>query len=74
MTYIAYRKKETIQYNIMIKLLKAMSYLFSAMALMFSPIQNLTQANGMCCAECAMKKEDEIEIVSEVEDVTNVEA
>jgi len=37
---------------------------------MFSPMQNIQHGESMCCAECALKKEDEIEIVDEFEQTT----
>lgn len=56
------------------KVLKTMSFIFSSMVALFSPVQDLTQAGGMCCAECYMKKEDEIEITAEVEDIADTES
>jgi hypothetical protein len=55
------------------KILKTMSFIFSAMVTLFSPIQDLTQAGGICCAECYMKREDEIETIAEVEDISDIE-
>lgn len=51
-----------------------MSFIFSSMVALFSPVQDLTQAGGTCCAECYMKKEDEIEVTSETEDVADTES
>ena len=56
------------------KILKTMSVVFSAMVALFSPVQDLTQAGGMCCAECYLKKEDDIEVTTEAEDIADVEA
>ena len=36
----------------------------------FSPMQQIPHGEGLCCAECALKKEDEIEIVDEFEETT----
>lgn len=53
------------------KVIKAISLFFAALAAFFQPIP-VQHGNGMCCAECAFafKKEEEIEIVDEKEENT----
>ena len=36
----------------------------------FSPLQSVQHGEPFCCAECALKKEDEIEVVDEFEQTT----
>lgn len=48
------------------KLFNTISLFFASITAFFSPMQNIVNAGGMCCAECMMmKKEDEIEYVLE---------
>jgi len=47
------------------KLIKILSMLMAGLMSWFNPIQA-----GMCCVSCAMKKEDEIEIVEELTDTS----
>jgi len=48
------------------KLFNTISLFFAGITAFFSPMQNIVNAGGMCCAECmTMKKEDEIEYVLE---------
>ena len=56
------------------KILQTVSFIFSAIVALFSPVQDITQAGGMCCAECYLKKEDDIEVTTEAEDIADVEA
>lgn len=51
-------------------ILKGVGLLFAGLAAWFSPMQQIPHGEGLCCAECAMKKEDEIEYVIEEEQHT----
>lgn len=44
--------------------------LFAASLLAFFQPLKIQQGQGMCCAECAFKKEDEIEVVNQQEENT----
>ena len=47
-------------------MLKTISFLMASIMSLFSPL-NVTHGQGSCCAECVMKREDEIELVYENE-------
>lgn len=55
------------------KLLKPISLFIAGLMAWFSPLQQVPHSEGLCCAECAMKREDEIEFVEEIEE-ENTEA
>lgn len=56
------------------KLLNIISLFFAGITAFFSPMQNVVNAEGMCCAECMMmKKEEEVEYVLEEEEDDNIE-
>lgn len=44
--------------------------MFAASLLAFFQPLKIQQGQGMCCAECAFKKEDEIEVVDQQEENT----
>lgn len=46
------------------KIIMAISFLMAGVMSFFSPL-SITQGQGSCCAECVMKREDEIEFVYE---------
>ena len=46
------------------KLIQIFTFSMAALMSVFSPMQ-ITQGSAGCCAECAMKKEDEVEYVEE---------
>lgn len=50
------------------KILKPISLFIAGLMAWFSPLQQVPHGEGLCCAECAMKREDEIEFVEEVEE------
>lgn len=54
------------------KLFQFLSLTMAALMTMFSPMQAIQHGEAGCCAECALKKEDEIEIVDE--ELPNTEA
>lgn len=47
------------------KLLNGFRILMAGILVWFSPI-TIQHGTGSCCAECVMKKEDEVELVDEV--------
>mgnify|MGYP003636700918 CR=1 FL=1 len=47
------------------KIIKIIAFLMAGLMSWFNPIQA-----GMCCVSCAMKKEDEMEIVEELTDTS----
>lgn len=47
------------------KLLNGFRILMAGILVWFSPIK-IQHGTGSCCAECVMKKEDEVELVDEV--------
>ena len=49
------------------KLFKISTFVMAATMSLFSPV-TASHGQGQCCAECVMKREDEIEIVYEDED------
>ena len=49
------------------KVILVMSFGMAAVMSFFSPL-SITQGQGSCCAECVMKREDEIEFVYEDEE------
>lgn len=51
----------------MSKVIKFVSFMMAFLMSFFSPL-NITHGQGSCCAECVMKREDELEIVYEDED------
>jgi len=55
------------------KLLKPLGLLMAGLMAWFSPIQQIPHGEAGCCAECAMKKEDEIEFVEEVKEEEDTE-
>ena len=54
----------------MSKLTVIMSFAMAAIMSFFSPL-SVSHGQGSCCAECVMKKEDEIELVCEDEENQN---
>ncbi len=52
------------------KLKLIISFVMAAVMSFFSPL-NVTHGQGSCCAECVMKREDEIEFVYEDEESQN---
>jgi hypothetical protein len=54
------------------KLINTLGTLLVALITSLYPIQQSQMMNGMCCVNCAMKKEEEIEVV--VDEVENTEA
>jgi hypothetical protein len=54
------------------KLVNTFGTLLVALISALYPLQQSQIMNGMCCVSCAMKKEDEIEIV--VDEVQEIEA
>lgn len=52
------------------KILKIFSFGMAAVMSLFSPL-TVNHGQGSCCAECVMKKEDEIEYVYEEEENQN---
>ena len=54
----------------MSKLTVIMSFAMAAIMSFFSPL-SVSHGQGSCCAECVMKKEDEIELVYEDEENQN---
>jgi len=55
------------------KLLKPLGLLMAGLMAWFSPIQQIPHGEAGCCAECAMKKEDEIEFVEEIKEEEDTE-
>jgi len=51
----------------MSKIIKLISFLMAFLMSFFSPL-TMSHGQGSCCAECVMKREDEIEVVYEEED------
>ena len=51
----------------MSKIFKILTFIMAATMSLFSPVTT-SHVQGQCCAECVMKREDEIEIVYEDED------
>ena len=49
------------------KLFKISTFVMAAAMSLFSPV-TASHGQGQCCAECVMKREDEIEVVYEDED------
>ncbi len=54
------------------KLIIIVSYIMAGIMTIFSPL-TVNPGNQGCCAECALKKEDEVEYVHEEEDETDGE-
>jgi len=54
------------------KLVNTFGTLLVALITSMYPIQQSQMVNGMCCVSCAMKKEDDIEIV--IDEVQETEA
>ena len=54
----------------MSKLTLLMSFAMAAVMSFFSPL-TVNHGQGSCCAECVMKREDEIELVYEDEENQN---
>ena len=54
----------------MSKLTLVMSFAMAAVMSFFSPL-SVSHGQGSCCAECVMKREDEIELVYEDEEKQN---
>tara|TARA_R100000951_G_scaffold113291_1_gene115009 strand:- start:681 stop:860 length:180 start_codon:yes stop_codon:yes gene_type:complete len=52
------------------KVLRILSFLTATTMSLFSPL-TVNHGQGSCCAECIMKKEDEIEMVYEDEENQN---
>jgi len=52
------------------KLFKILCFCMAATMSLFSPVTT-NHVQGQCCAECAMKREDEIEVVYEDEENKN---
>lgn len=52
------------------RILTIFSFGMAAIMSLFSPL-NVNHGQGSCCAECVMKKEDEIEYVYEDEENQN---
>ncbi len=46
------------------------SFTMAAVMSLFSPL-TMTHGQGSCCAECVMKREDEVELVYEDEEIQN---
>ena len=53
----------------LMKILRIISLLFAGAIAFFQPLK-IQHNQGMCCAECVFKKEDEIEIVDQEEEKT----
>lgn len=51
----------------MSKLFQILSFVMAATMSLFSPV-TASHGQGQCCAECVMKREDEVELVYEDED------
>ena len=51
----------------MSKLTLVMSFAMAAVMSFFSPL-TVSHGQGSCCAECVMKREDEVELVCEDEE------
>jgi hypothetical protein len=51
----------------MSKLTLVMSFAMAAVMSFFSPL-TVSHGQGSCCAECVMKREDEVELVYQDED------
>ena len=49
------------------KILTVLSFLMAAVMSFFSPL-SVNHGQGSCCAECVMKREDEVELVCEDEE------
>ena len=52
------------------RFIQFMGLLMAGIMATFSPMQNIVHGEAGCCAECALKKEDEIEVVDEFEQTT----
>ncbi len=52
------------------KLLMTMSFCMAAVMSFFSPL-NISQGEAGCCAECAIKREEEVELVYQDEENKN---
>lgn len=52
------------------KFIQFISLTMAGLMTMFSPMQNIQHGEAGCCAECALKREDEIEVVDEFEQTT----
>lgn len=52
------------------KLFQFLSLSMAGLMTFFAPMQTIQHGQNGCCAECALKKEDEIEIVDEFEETT----
>lgn len=51
------------------KIIRFISLTVASIFAFFQPVQ-IQHGQGMCCAECAFKKEDEIEVVDQTEENT----
>lgn len=52
------------------RILQILSFVMAATMSLFSPV-TASHGQGQCCAECVMKREDEIEVVYEDEESKN---
>jgi len=52
------------------KLLQGLTWFFMSLVALFNPL-NITHGQQGCCAECAFKREDEVEQVEE-EDIADI--
>jgi len=52
------------------RFIQFISLTMAGLMTMFSPMQNIQYGEAGCCAECALKREDEIEVVDEFEQTT----
>ncbi len=52
------------------KIILMLSFTMAAVMSLFSPL-TVNHGQGSCCAECIMKKEDEVEMVYEDEEKQN---
>jgi len=54
----------------MSKIFKILTFIMAAVMSLFSPV-TASHGQGHCCAECVMKREDEVELVYEDEESKN---
>jgi hypothetical protein len=66
------KKQKLTLTQTMKKLINTLGTLLVVLITSLYPIQQSQMMNGMCCVNCAMKKEDAIEIV--VDEVQEIEA
>lgn len=52
------------------RILQILSFVMAATMSLFSPV-TASHGQGQCCAECVMKREDEVELVYEDEESKN---